>query len=383
LVTSKTVRASCDRLCIYWCGAGRYGSKAPARAFGARVQPQHSRQLWCDDAGRYRDSALDYSKRHEGHSVRPHERSLAEELDKRLLSVAKNKRALPGIRNGANREAFVEQLVESIRRIRFIRVIGERDISGLRAEPSSDLFDPLKAAILHQRQGRIDEAFWLVFLSVHFGRHRTAGWRLARDVYGALGGDRRWDWVQTSSNPRGFRRWLDAHQGTLRSDGIPRHFGNHRKFQSLDAWSVAGTGAAVESYVRWVRPYESHEMLVQEALAHAGGDPRKAFDCLYRSMDAVASFGRLARFDYLTMVGKLRLAPIEPGSTYLQGASGPASGACLLFAGSANANLDLPKLEAWLVDLEAQLNLQFGMQVLEDALCNWQKSPGKFKPFRG
>src|SRR5437773_11418448 len=27
--------------------------------------------------------------------------------------------------------------------------------------------------------------------------------------------------------------------------------------------------------------------------------------------------------------------------------------------------------------------LGVGMQVLEDALCNWQKSPDTFKPFRG
>ena len=57
----------------------------------------------------------------------------------------------------------------------------------------------------------------------------------------------------------------------------------------------------------------------------------QVFDYLYRSMDAVASFGRMAKFDYLTMVAKLGLAPIEPGSTYMPGATGPLSGARLLF----------------------------------------------------
>jgi hypothetical protein len=32
------------------------------------------------------------------------------------------------------------------------------------------LFDPLKAAVLHYRRGRVDEAYWLVFLAVHFGK---------------------------------------------------------------------------------------------------------------------------------------------------------------------------------------------------------------------
>ena len=53
---------------------------------------------------------------------------------------------------------------------------------------------------------------------------------------------------------------------------------------------------------------------MKNACEQAKGDPRKAFDILYHSMGAVASFGRTARFDYLTMIGKLGLAPIEPGS---------------------------------------------------------------------
>jgi Alpha-glutamyl/putrescinyl thymine pyrophosphorylase clade 3 len=100
-------------------------------------------------------------------------------------------------------------------------------------------------------------------------------------------------------------------------------------------------------------------------------------------MDDVVSFGRTAKFDYLTMVGKLQLAPIEPGSTYMQGATGPYQGALLLFCGNARAELSQSELEALLVQLECHLDLYFGMQVLEDALCNWHKSPGKFKPFRG
>jgi hypothetical protein len=94
-------------------------------------------------------------------------------------------------------------------------------------------------------------------------------------------------------------------------------------------------------------------------------------------MDAVASFGRTARFDYLTMVGKLGLAQIEPGSTYMQGSTGPLQGARLLFGEAASA----AALDAWLVELDGVLDV--GMQVLEDALCNWQKSPEKFIPFRG
>ena len=188
------------------------------------------------------------------------------------------------------------------------------------------------------------------------------------------------NWTNTSADPSAFRDWLRAHQDELKRGEVPRGFGNHRKRQSLDADSPGGTGAAIESYTDWVNPPRTHRELMEQACENADNDPRKAFDDLYRSMEAVASFGRLARFDYLTMVGKLGLAPIEPGSAYLQGSSGPLKGARLLFGGSASAALSPSQLKSWLVELDARLNV--GMQVLEDALCNWQKSPDKFIPVR-
>jgi hypothetical protein len=308
--------------------------------------------------------------------VRPRDRQLANQLTAGLESFDKKERGLPGIRSTPRRQVFLEQLLESIHRVKFVEAISARDVSEGRADPSSELFDPLKAAILNQRRGNNEEAFWLVFLFVHFGKHARAGWRYAREIYGRLGEGGLWDWTSISADPAGFRDWLHAHCDTIRREGVPGGFGNHRKYESLNADSATGTGAAVETYVRWVNPPRTHQELMAEALRQSGRDPRAAFDLLYDSMAAVARFGRTARFDYLTMVGKLRLAPIEPGSTYMSGATGPVKGAKLLFGGGNPKQLD-----SWLVDLEAELHV--GMQVLEDALCNWQKSPEKFEAFRG
>jgi hypothetical protein len=276
---------------------------------------------------------------------------------------------------------FLEQLIESIHRVKYIAVIRQRDVNVRRADPNDELFDPIKAAVLKSRQQAHDEACWLVFLSVHFGKNRRSGWRLAQDIYGALGHGPVWDWQRTSSNVTGFRRWLSANQKLLRNDGIARGFGNHRKYQSLDANSSNGTGAAIISYVAWVCPHATHAKLFQAAGAAVGHDRRKTFDYLYRSMNSVASFGRTARFDYLTMIGNLDLAQIEPGSTYMTGATGPLAGARLIFTGDAQSNVAPNQLNDWIVDLEAALGV--GMQVLEDSLCNWQKQPERFVPFRG
>lgn len=312
--------------------------------------------------------------------MRPGDRGVAQQLEDTLLSFDREYRPLLGIRDPEWRSVLVEQLLESIRRVRYISVIREQELSDRRGDPDDELFDPIKASILQQRGGRMDEAFWLVFLFVHFGKHARARFRHAREVYGRLGEGGRWDWASVSADPVGFREWLAVHQDQLRRGGVSL-FGNHRKYQSLDALSPVGTGATVESYVRWVNPPRTHQELIDQALRSADGDPRQAFDVLYRSMRVVVGFGRTARFDYLAMVGKLGLAPIEAGSTYMQQATGPLKGARLLFEGDPDASIRAAELDTWLIELEAELHV--GMQVLEDALCNWQKTPKRFRRFRG
>jgi hypothetical protein len=311
--------------------------------------------------------------------VRPRDRQLAERLNNVLVSFDQNQRRLHGIQNPQRRLVLVEQLLESIHRVNYVSVIRRRPISNRRGDPVDELFDPLGAAILQQQLGNLDEAFWLVFLFVHFGKSARGGWRYAREVYGRLGMGGRWDWASVSRDPAAFRAWLDAHQHTLRRPDVPGGFGNHRKYQSLGAYSRTGTGAAVQSYVEWVNPPRTHVQLMNNVCAFAGNDPQQAFDHLYRSMSAVTSFGRMGRFDYLTMVGKLQLVPIEPGLAYLKDSTGPLDGAKLLVGG--RRRLTTPELETVLVDLNRQLNV--GMQVIEDALCNWQKSPRRFIGFRG
>ena len=301
---------------------------------------------------------------------------MGREIDQALQTYETEKRSLPGIQAKNNRTAYIEQILESIRRVRYVSVISGRQLSPQRADPSSDLFDPLKAAVLFQRDGRLDESYWMVFLFVHFGMNPRGGWRYAREVYSGLSDTVMWDWASTSADPASFREWLADHEADLRREGVPGGFGNHRKYQSLDANSNIGTGAAVESYVDWVSPPRTHEELMHEALSQFDGDPRAAFDGLYESMDSVSSFGRTARFDYLTMVGKLNLAQIEPGSPYLQGSSGPLEGARLLY----DSDESPARLDSWLIELDEYMGV--GFQVIEDSICNWQKSPSSFVPFR-
>lgn len=308
--------------------------------------------------------------------MRPRDLIRSQELDLLVRSVHENVRQLPGVTDAIARRVFIEQLLESSRRVRVVEAFRQRDLSEQRANPNSSLFDPVKAAIFHQRNGNTDEAFWLVFLFVHFGKHLRGGWRYAKDIYGRLGANELWNWTHVSADPVGFRNWLHDHQEQLKREG-PHGFGNHRKYESLDALSENGTGAVVESYVQWVAPPRTHLALIQQVCADDIADRRLAFRRLYPSMSSVRRFGRTARLDYLAMLGKLGLANIEPDSPYIVGATGPLRGARLLFGPGANAR----QLDSWTVELGNSLGL--GMQIMEDALCNWQKSPQAFVAFRG
>lgn len=280
---------------------------------------------------------------------------------------------LRGVVPPENMLAFVAQLIDSLQRVMYVKTVRGRPISASRADPRSPIFDPIRAAVALSA-GRREEAFWLVFLATHCGRNLRTEWLLAAELYGALEAAP-WTWARILNDPQSYVDWVEDNHETFRGK-----FGNHRKYESLKP-GPKGTGAVVRSYVDWVTSYGSHAAMVAQAKARANGSARGAFGVLYQQMRAVLRFGRTGRFDYLTMLGKVGLADIEADSTYMDEATGPKRGARLLFDGRIDSNTGARTLEARVAALEHHLGV--GMQVMEDAMCNWQKSPNVYLPFRG
>ena len=307
--------------------------------------------------------------------MRPGDIPLYNEI-KTKLNAYKAIRLLPGINNSQNEDCFILQIIDSVRRIRYVKLISKTVHSPMISNPNNPAFDPLKAAIWHRNQGNINEAFWLVFLATHFGRNSRTKWNLVKDVYSGLTNNVVWNWENICLNTNAFLEWLDANQDVLKSRG---KVGNHRKYQSLGAYNRSGTGNAITSYINWIGANHEHQELIDIALQANENDSKRTFRYLYYSMNSVMSFGRMAKFDFLTMVGKLGLIDIEPDSTYMTGATGPVIGARLLFGRNVNNNT----FEEWFAELEEHLGLEFGMQVLEDAVCNWQKNPALYIHFGG
>lgn len=290
-----------------------------------------------------------------------------------LQNHSRNVRALPGIADPRARDVLALQFVASLRREDYYRLVQQKRISAARADPNNPNFDAERAVAYHMQRENLDEAAWLVFLMTHFARPADTGWLRLRDVYGRLGAGI-WNWATVSADPDAFTRWLTANWRRIRGK-----FGNHRKYESLRPDSRRATNAVVASYIQWVGP-NGHARFFADKIRRAGNDPHTIFDTFYREM-RVVTFGRLAKFDYLSLLGRYRIAPLRAGSTYLDGATGPARGARLLFDGCVDGTTPSDRLQDMLDELDA--SLQVGMEIIEDALCNWQKSPINFVHYIG
>ncbi|MBP2619116.1 hypothetical protein [Chryseobacterium jejuense] len=290
-----------------------------------------------------------------------------------------NGNILSGILDPIKKDVFIRQLIDSIRRVKYVETVRSRTISPERADPNNNLFDPIKGACYLFQQGNFDEANWLIFLSTHFGIDPVNGWKITKNLYGKLGqdGNNKWSWGNVSNNLNTFLTWLDNNSLQIKDNA---KFGNHRRYQSISATSNAGTGATITSYVNLIG--NSHSSFFSNIIEDSP-TPRILFNRLYRIYKRdIKGFSRLGTFDFLCMLGKSGILNIEPDTPYLKGASGPLTGARMLYNLNGQQG-NASSLESYLINLETHLQLSFGMQVLEDALCNWQKNPAQYIYFNG
>jgi len=310
--------------------------------------------------------------------------SQASQLVAALQNFSRDEHPLNGLSSPAHYNVFAFQIIDSIRRIRYMSVLTSRTdyMNPLRKEPNSDLFDPLRAACLHLRDNNYDEACWLVFLATHFGRSNKTGWALCRDIYSGLG-TQTWTWEAITDDFDAFEQWFASVSDELTLHSSLRQYGNHRKYETKKYHSRRSIPAVFRSYLGFIGATYSHEARFAEARSLAA-TPATLFELLYSGLNTVVSFGRTARFDYLTMLKKTGLIEAEPGHAFLKGATGPLQGSRLLFSNSRSVGDRLETLNDKLAELAEIIPAPYlRMQVIEDALCNWQKSPDRYVYFGG
>lgn len=281
-----------------------------------------------------------------------------------------------GLDSPERKLVLVAQILDSIRRIEYLRLTAIRSRSASLYTPYSRSFQPLGGAAALHKLGRVDDAYWLVYLATHFGKHKTDGWNLTEDFYGRFGQGGIWDWATASQDRMAISHWLQTIYPDVTSAGRSRRFGNHRKFETLKP-GPRGTGHAVATYIEWVTAHGSHQALISNVQKHVGQNPKEAFAYLYKDLNKVAKLGRLGKFDLLCNLSNLLIAPIIPDKAYIALSTGPKSGARMLFGD----DLSVRQLEIACVKLA--MHMDVSPQVIEDALCNWQKSPTQYFYFRG
>lgn len=283
---------------------------------------------------------------------------------------------LVGLTIPIRKSVLIAQIIDSIRRIEYLRLTSARAKSASLYTPYTGSFQPFGGSAALLKSGRTDDAYWLVYLATHFGKHKTDGWNLTEDFYGRFGQGGVWDWATACQNPQAIEHWLTGIYPHVTGAGRSRRFGNHRKFETLKP-GPKGTGHAVATYIEWVLTYGSHQALISHVQGCVGQNPKDVFAYLYRELDKVAKLGRLGKFDFLCNLSNLLIAPIIPDIAYIAGSTGPVAGARLLFGSTKNTK----QLESACAELAEHLDVS--PQVIEDALCNWQKKPEKYVYFRG
>ncbi|MBP2558732.1 hypothetical protein J2T08_003681 [Neorhizobium galegae] len=300
------------------------------------------------------------------------------QLDAAITAYEQAHGKLAGLSTAARKDTWLDQLISSLRRIEYMKLLTTAKIDPSRDDPHDLLFDPIRAAARLGKLGKRDEAVWMAFVATHFGKHVLDGWKLAANILGSFGAGPVWDVVTYGNNQATFNQMLVQNQTALADPTKSGRYSNHRQYQSK---KPAAISAVFDTYYDWQFKVGGFAQLIQSTHQRVGQNPTEVFDELYRSLNAVHGFGRLGKFDFLTMLSKLDLAPIEAGSAYIVGATGPLSGAKLLFYNSTNHAASAISLSPRVDGLDNYL--QTGKQVIEDSLCNWQKSPDKYIYFKG
>ena len=255
-----------------------------------------------------------------------------------------------------------KQLVDSINRVYYFALIQSRPINVSRTDPNNSLFDPLRS-IIYFKNINLDEAFWLAFLTTHFGENYHSAWKLTRNFYNNLGQPPLLTWANVSNNIGLVDNWVSRY----RASGLKLKFGNHRKYESFSQLRDV-----IESYIQLVNSYGGHSQLFQP---QQNEQPKEQFHRLAKELKFYR-FARLGMFDYLSLLYKTQLAPIHADSCHIAGSTGPRDGAKRLFGNLTNK--DLEQLSIKLADY-----LGIGYQEFEDAICNWQKSPDRYISYTG
>nr|WP_312275396.1 hypothetical protein [Moraxella sp. CTOTU46711] len=270
--------------------------------------------------------------------------------------------------------AFANHLVASEMQAQYLTALAKRTLitptywSTQRANPNSAFFDPVKA-ILYWQNIDIAESIWLAFLLIHIGDspqlqlQGKSEWQYLRLLYGNFSGADEpskplLSWATMTANPQVVIEWVRECQ----SHDISFKFGKHRKYESIKQLPQV-----VDSYGHWLTDIGGIANLTNGGIQQDLSAEQR-FAHWYKTLN-IYRFGRLAKFEFLSLLGYLKILAIKADHCYLTKATGPKRGAKLLF-GHYTTDTQLERLA---VQTAEAIGVDYA--VFEAALCHWQASP--------
>lgn len=260
---------------------------------------------------------------------------------------------------------LARQTNDSIRRIKIYKVYEER---ALHAVAKGHYFIHTSIPFVLAQRGDLSQVnkVWVLYIATYFGKSSKSNWELFNRA--------------TFDNNRSImlfediRKDLNKYFAYLYSlnffDGCA--YSNHRKFTAKRLKGQKGV-------------FESMEYIV-ENIDQYSVENKMDFDSMYKLAQKIPNFGRLAAFDFSCSLVKCGLNIEEPQSIYGEHSTGPLNAIGLLLQVTNNSSSSEAKLRLC-SDLMQwfQNNSTIFMvgQVLEDAICNWQKNTLHYIQYRG
>lgn len=260
---------------------------------------------------------------------------------------------------------LARQTNDSIRRIDIYRSYRERAIhavnKGLDFNHTSIPFVLAQRSDLSQ-----NNRLWILYLATYFGKSNQSGWELFNRAT--------FDEKKSIMLFHDIQKDLSYYFKYLASfDFFDRcSYSNHRKFTAKRLTGEKGVFESMEYFVKNINQYSFEHKI--------------DFHSIYKAAQKVPNFGRLAAFDFASSLVKCGFDVAEPESMYVENSTGPLNAIGLLLRltnsdSSSKAKFQLcSDLMKW---FQKNSNIFMVGQVLEDAVCNWQKNPSTYIWYKG
>lgn len=258
-----------------------------------------------------------------------------------------------------------KQTKDSIRRIKIYDNYRER--ANLAVEQNRPFDSTNNPLVLAQRADlSIQNRIWVIYLATYFGKSETSSW----DLFNRASFDKNKTFIKIEMIRANTQKYFEYLQSFDFFETTK--FSNHRKYTKKALVGNKGFFRSM-NYV-----LENLESFIQEQ--------EFEFDEMFLLSKRIPNFGRLAAFDFSSSLVKCGLNVKEPLSMYARNSTGPlrALGLLLRLTDSVDTDNTRKELSDDLVRwFNEHSNIFMAGQVLEDAICNWQKNPNTYTLYKG